>query len=80
MKLKVMPVLVCNATEYEEVVESRMTMLDEMDLCPARDETRKGSCWSCDTFEDCSCCPFGKANNLIQDALRELKSIKIENI
>lgn len=79
MKLKVMPVLACNATEYEEVVKSRMIILDEMDLCPARDETRKGS-WNCDTFEDCSCCPFGKANGFIQDALRELKSIHVEKI
>ena len=79
MKLKVMPVLACNETEYEEVVKSRMKMLDEMDLCPARDETREAS-WNCDTFEDCCCCPFGKANNSIQDALRALKSIHVEKI
>ena len=79
MKLKVMPVLACNETEYKEVIAPRLKMLDGMDLCPNCDETRKGS-WNCDTFEDCCCCPFGKANNLIQDALRELKSIKIENI
>ena len=74
-----MPVLACNETEYEEVIKSKMKMLDEMDLCPARDETRKGS-WNCDTFEHCDCCPFCKANNLIQNALQELKSIRVEKI
>lgn len=76
MKLVIKPMLQCTATEYKTEIEPIIKMLDEIDLCPQRNEQRNTT-WNCETFEDCSCCPFGKANNYIQDAKSVIKNIRV---
>ena len=78
MKLVIEPILICTEIEYKAEIEPTIKQLDEMDLCPYRNENRNTT-WNCDTFEDCSCCPFGKANMKIQEALKILKNIEIKN-
>ena len=78
MKLVIAPVLICTGTEYKTEIEPLIKTLDEMDLCPHRNEKRNTT-WNCDTFEDCSCCPFSKANQKIRDAMEILKNIEIKN-
>lgn len=76
MKLMVVPMLQCTGTEYKTEIAPIIKTLDELDLCPNRNEKRSTT-WNCDTFEDCSCCPFGRANNKILEALQIIKGIEV---
>lgn len=76
MKLIVKPMLQCTKTEYQTEIEPIIKMLDEIDLCPHRNEKRNTT-WNCEMFEDCCCCPFGQANDHIQDAKRIIKNIGV---
>lgn len=77
MKLITKPVLVCTEAEYETEIEPSIERLLEVDLCPNINENRNTT-WDCDAFESCSCCPFGKANAKIQEAIQILRDIKVE--
>ena len=79
MKLVTAPILICTGTEYKTEIEPVIKQLYEMDLCPLRNEKRDTT-WDCNTFEDCDCCPFGKANKKIQEALQILKNIEVKNL
>lgn len=79
MKLVIKPVLICTGNEYKTTIEPAIAQLDELDLCPQRNENRRTT-WNCDTFEDCSCCPFWKANQKIREATEILQNIKVENL
>lgn len=57
MKLVIIPMLQCTGTEYKTEIEPIIKTLDDLDLCPQRNEKRNTT-WNCDTFEDCLCCPF----------------------
>lgn len=76
MKLVIAPMLQCTHTEYETEIVPLIKQLDEMDLCPHRNEKRNTT-WNCDTFEDCECCPFYKANQKIIEALQIIKRIEV---
>lgn len=76
MKLLIAPILQCTATEYQTEIEPIIKKLDELDLCPFRNEMRNTT-WNCDTFEDCICCPFGKANAKVREALQIIKGIEV---
>ena len=78
MKLKMMPVLICTKTEYDNEIKPILKTLDDIDLCPHRNEERDTT-WDCNTFEDCECCPFGKANIKIKEALQIIKDIEIKD-
>ena len=78
MKLVIAPVLTCTEAEYKAEIEPLIKHLDEMDLCPHRNENRDTS-WDCNTFENCSLCPFYKANMKILEALQILKNIEVKN-
>ena len=78
MKLTIAPILTCTETEYKTEIKPIINDLDKMDLCPLRDESRNTT-WNCDSLgDDCSCCPFQKANMKIQEALQILKNIEIK--
>ena len=76
MKLVIKPMLQCTGTEYKTEIEPLIKMLDEIDLCPHRNEKRNTT-WNCETFEDCCCCPFGQANDRIQEAKLIIKGIGV---
>lgn len=78
MKLVIAPILTCTEAEYEAEIKPLIKQLDEMDLCPCRNENRD-TYWDCDAFEYCSGCPFGKANMKILEALQILKNIEVKN-
>lgn len=78
MKLVIAPVLVCTDIEYKTEIEPIIQILSEFDLCP-RDNENRHTTWNCDVFEDCSCCPFHKANQKIREAREILQNIKKEN-
>ena len=78
MKLAIAPILVCTDTEYKTEIEPIIQFLGEIDLCPRDNENRRTT-WNCDVFEDCSCCPFGKANRKVREAGEILQNIKKEN-
>ena len=78
MKLKIVPMLVCTQNEYENEVKPILKTLNDIDLCPQRNEERDTT-WDCDTFEDCECCPFSKANIKIREALQIIKSIEVKD-
>ena len=78
MKLAIAPILVCTDTEYKTEIEPIIQFLDEIDLCPRDNENRRTT-WNCNVFEDCSCCPFGKANRKVREAREILQNIKKEN-
>lgn len=77
MKLVIAPMLQCTGTEYKTEIEPIIKTLDELDLCPHRNEKRSTT-WNCDTFEDCFCCPFGKANAKVREALEIIKGIEVK--
>lgn len=77
MKLVVVPMLQCTGTEYKTEIEPIIKTLDELDLCPHRNE-KCNTTWNCDTFEDCSCCPFSKANVKVREALEIIKGIEVK--
>ena len=78
MKLKIVPMLVCTKNEYENEIKPILKMLDDIDLCPQRNEERNTT-WNCDTFENCENCPFGKANMKIEEALQIIQDIEIKD-
>lgn len=75
MKLTIAPIIICTDTEYDTEIKPLVRMLGEMDLCPHRNEKRNTT-WNCDTFENCDCCPFYKANAKIAEAQQILKTIR----
>lgn len=77
MKLKLVPMLQCTNAEYETEIEPIIKTLNELDLCPFRNEKRNTT-WDCDTFDDCMSCPFSKANVKVQEALEILKGIEVK--
>jgi hypothetical protein len=77
MKLVVVPMLQCTGTEYKAEIDPIIKTLDELDLCPYRNEKRDTP-WNCDPFEDCSYCPFGQANAKVREALEIIKKIEVK--
>lgn len=77
MKLVVVPMLQCTGTEYKTEIEPIIKTLDDLDLCPHRNEKRNTT-FNCDTFEECSCCPFGQANAKVREALDIIKGIEVK--
>lgn len=76
MKIVMTPMLQCTKVEYQSEIVPIIQQLDAIDLCPQRNEKRNTT-WNCDTFEDCECCPFGKANQKIMEALQIIKRIEV---
>lgn len=79
MKLVVVPMLQCTGTEYKTEIEPIIKTLYDLDLCPYRNEKRNTT-WNCNTFEDCSCCPFDKANAKVREALDIIRGIEIKDL
>lgn len=77
MKLTIAPILQCTDIEYKTEIEPIIKTLDDLDLCPLRNEKRSTNL-NCNTFEDCTCCPFGKANAKICEALEIIKGIEVK--
>lgn len=78
MELKITPMLVCTETEYENEIKPIIKTLDDLDVCPQRNEKRNTT-WNCDIFDYCDCCPFGKANIKIREALRIIQDIAVKD-
>lgn len=77
MKLIIAPILQCTHTEYQTEIEPIIKQLDELDLCPQRNEKRNTT-WNCDVFETCECCPFYKANKKLMEARQILREIEVK--
>lgn len=77
MKITVVPMVQCTDTEYKTEIEPIIKTLDNLDLCPFRNEKRSVT-WNCDAFDDCTCCPFGKANAKVREALEIIKRIEVK--
>ena len=77
MKLTIAPILQCTDTEYKTEIEPIIKTLDDLDLCPLRNEKRSTN-MNCYTFKDCTCCPFGKANAKIAEALEIIRGIEVK--
>ena len=77
MKLVIAPILQCTATEYNTEIEPIIKTLDDLDLCPHRNEKRNTT-WNCDAFEDCFSCPFAEANAKVREALEIIKGIEVK--
>ncbi len=77
MKIEMKPVLTCTGIEYKTEIEPLIVMLGEIDLCPQRNEKRNTT-WNCDNIgDDCSQCPFAKANQKVIEARQILKDIEV---
>lgn len=70
------PILQCTTTEYQTEIEPIIKTLDELDLCPHRNEKRHTT-WDCNSFKDCECCPFCIANRRIREAIQILEEIEV---
>ena len=77
MKLVIVPMLQCTSTEYKTEIEPIIKTLDDLDLCPHRNEKRDTS-WNCDVFENCMRCPFGQANAKVREAREIIKRIEVK--
>lgn len=77
MKLVLVPTVQCTSVEYKTEIEPIIKTLDDLDLCPDRNEKRNTT-WNCDAFEFCVSCPFGRANEKVREALKILKEIEVE--
>ena len=78
MKIKIIPTLTCTKNEYDNEIKPILKTLDDLDLCPYRNEERNTT-WDCNTIEDCERCPFNKANIKIREALQIIKDIEIKD-
>jgi hypothetical protein len=71
------PMIKSTSTEYKTVIEPIIKTLDDLDLCPNRNE-KYNTTWDCNTFDNCSDCPFSKANIKVREALEIIKRIEVK--
>lgn len=77
MKLITTPIFECTDEEYKNYIQPTIDALNKMDTCP-RFNNVNGRNFDCEDFDECCNCPFGQANEKIQEALDIILNVPIK--